>query len=192
MDGQARVSGLIYKDVKVGDKTYRLSKPNLVGIYGEVEAWIINRKQDPLVLAVQVCKGDKAKGIPPAPASLHATIWEAAMKSASAARIASPEELDTFWNSRWSNAFLFLKALDPKHSDEVPDIEAAMRVIEEGVDVDMLLAQISVVNGEADLKNSSGQSATLAANQPMETPALADGQDSTSSSPSVTIGLQSR
>ena len=43
MDGQARVAGKIYKDVEIGGKTYRLSRTNLVGIYGDVEAWKILR-----------------------------------------------------------------------------------------------------------------------------------------------------
>jgi len=180
MDGQARVAGQVYKDVKIGDKTYRLSRPNLVGIYGEVEAWIVSRKVDPLVLAVRACRM--------APPDAHATVWEAAMKVASTARIATKDELDAFWASRWANAFLFLKALDPKHYDEVPDVDAAMNVIEQGVDMDELLANISVVNGEADIKNSSGPSTTRAPSQQTETPATEAGPASTDSSPKSTDG----
>lgn len=193
MDGQARVTGQIYKDIEIGGKTYRLSLPNLVGIYGEIEAWIISRKVDPLVLAVQICNGDRKTGTPPAPPQMQATIWEAAMKTASAARIASKEELDLFWGSRWSNAFLFLKALDPKHHEEVPDIEAAMRVVESGVDVDLLMAQLSVVNGEADVKNSHGPSGTRAPeSQPTAILSTEAGQDSTISLQSDTAGPPSK
>ena len=209
MDGQARVSGQIYKDVEIGGKTYRLSQPNMVGIYGEVEAWIVARKTDPLVLAVRACQGQK--NVPPAPPEMHAVIWEAAMKTASAARIASKEELDLFWGSRWANAFLFLKSLDPKHSEEVPTVEAAMEIVGNGVDMDMLLftcvlygldmpeivqklvdanvnldelmAQISVVNGEADIKNLSGRSETPAqASQQTEAQDSEDGLESTATS----------
>jgi hypothetical protein len=183
MDGQARVAGQIYKDVEIGGKTYRLSKPNLVGIYGEVEAWIVSKKTDPLVLAARACKTT--------PASMHPVIWEAAMKTGSAARIASQDELNLFWNSRWSNAFMFMKALDDKHRQEIPDIETAMNIVEGIVDVDELLMQLSVVSGEADVKNSSGPSATRA-NQPMETPATEAGLDSTASSPKSTDGLPSK
>lgn len=193
MDGQARVAGRIYKDVQIGDKTYRLSQPNMVGIYGEVEAWIIARKTDPLVLAVRVCAGDRRKGIPPAPEEMHATIWEAAMKTASAARIASREELALFWDSRWSHAMLLLKALDPKHADDVPDVDAAMRVLDEGVDIDELLAQLSVVNGEADLKNSSGPSMTRAPASPLtETLASEAGPASIDASQNCTDGPPSK
>jgi hypothetical protein len=145
MDGQARVSGQIYKDIEIGGKTYRLSQPNLVGMYGEVEAWIINRKTDPLVLAVKACKT--------APEAQWKTIWEAAMKTGSSARIASQDELALFWDSRWSNAFLLYKALDPQHAADVPNVDAAMKLLDEGVDIDLIMAQLSVVNGEADIKN---------------------------------------
>ena len=184
MDGQARVSGQIYKDVEVNGKTYRLSQPNLVGIYGDVEAWVVSKKTDPLVLAVRACKI--------APQEEHKTIWEAAMRAASAARIASAEELDLFWGSRWANAMLFLKALDPKHHEEVPDIEAAMKVID-GVNMDELLMNISVVNGEDDIKNLNGPSETRAnQNQQTEIQSLEAGQESTSSLPSDTAGPQGK
>jgi hypothetical protein len=184
MDGQARVSGRIYKDVEIGGKTYRLSQPNMVGIYGDVERWVIARKVDPLVLAVRACKI--------APPELHAMIWDAAMKAGSAARIASREELDLFWNSRWANAWLFLKALDPQHAAEVPDPEAAMKILDGGVDIDELLAQLQVVSGEADLKNSSGPSETRAPSQQTDTHVSEDGQESTDSSPTSTDGPPSK
>lgn len=183
MDGQARVAGQLWKEIEIGNKKYVLSRPNLVGIYGEMEAWIVSRKIDPLVLAVTACKD--------APAALHPVIWEAAMKTASAARIASHEEMEAFRESRWFVAFMLWKALDPKHRDEVPDVDAAMKLIESCVDVDSLMANINIVNGEADLKNSSGPSDARAP-QPMETQSTEDGQASTASSQSDSDGPQSK
>lgn len=187
MEGQARVAGQIYKDVVIAGKTYRLSRSNLVGFYGDAEAWIISRKTDPLVLAVKACRA--------APENMHATIWEAAMKTASEARIASKEEMERFWRSRWFSAFLLLKALDPKHAQEIPDMESAMRLIESDVDLDTdaLMADVSVVNGEADIKNSSGLSGTQAQpNQQTETQPTEDGQVSTDSSQTNTSGLPNK
>lgn len=182
MEGQARVAGKIYKDVQIGDKTYRLSRPALVGIYGEIEAFIVSRKVDPLVVAVRACKI--------APLDMHGMIWDAAMRAASSARIATREEMDTFWQSRWANAFLFWKALDPRHAEEVPDIEAAMKIMETSADLQMdeLLANIKVVNGEDDVKNSHGPSTTRAASQQTETQPTVDGQESTDTSPKNTDG----
>ena len=179
MDGQARVSGRIYKDVSIGGKTYRFSKPHLVGIYGEIEAWIIARKTDPLVLAARACKM--------APPSQHAVIWEAAIKSASAARIASEDELALFWKSKWSNAFLIYKSLDERHAEEIPDPESAMLLMESGVDIDEVMANVSVVSGEDDVKNSSGPRETRAQATPSaDAQPSADGRASTDSSLNAT------
>jgi hypothetical protein len=212
MDGQARVAGRIYKDVLIGDKTYRLSRPHLAGIYGDIERWIINRKKDPMVLAVEACRL--------APQEQWKTIWAAAMEAGSAARVASNADLALFWDSRWSSAFLFKQSLDPMHDADVPTVEAAMEVIGSGVDVDQvlfdsitssmdvelllrrlvssgvdldaLLAQIHVVSGQADIKNSSGLSNPAQATPLTDSQTTAAGPDSTATSPPSTDGLQSK
>jgi hypothetical protein len=183
VEGQARIAGQLWKEVELGGKKYTLSKPNLVGIYGEIEAWIVSRKTDPLVLAVKACQQ--------APAAMHPIIWEAAMKTASAARIANLDEMEAFRASRWCVAFMFWKALNEKHREEVPDLDAAMKLIESCVDVDALIANVNVVNGEADLKNWCGPSAARA-DQQTETQPMEAGPTSTDSSPNGTDGPPSK
>ena len=182
MDGHARLSGKIFKTICIGARTYKLSKPTLVGVYAEMEAFLISRKRDPLVLAVEACKL--------APPALHATIWEAAMKSASAARIATAEEMSAFEASPWGMAFKLWKCLDDGHQAEFPTPESAMALIEQaGDNIQELAAQLAVVSGEGDLGNSSGRSPKAPAEkQATDTPSLEAGQPSTSSSPSPTAG----
>ncbi len=122
MDGHARLSGKLHKTIAIGGKSITLSKPTLVGVYAEMEAFVISRKRDPLVLAVEACKT--------APPAHHAAIWEAAMKTASAARIATAEEMAAFERSPWGIAFKLWKCLDDRHLVEFPTPEATMGLIE--------------------------------------------------------------
>jgi hypothetical protein len=182
MDGHARLSGKIHKDLLINGKTYTLSRPALVGVYAEMEAFLVSRKSDPIVLAVEACRL--------APAAMHATIWEAAMKTGSSARIATAEEMAAFEASPWGIAFKLWKCLDKKHEQEFPTPESAMKLLEEiGDNLPELTATLAVVSGEADLGNSSGRSPKAPAEkQPTDTPSSADGRPSTSSSPTPTVG----
>ena len=183
MNGQARTAGKIYKTIVIGGRQYALSRPLMVGVYGEIEAFIVSRKEDPLVLAVRACGH--------APAAMHAAIWEAAMKAGSAARIATAEEMTAFQMSPWSGAFTLWKALDPRHLAEVPDVEAAMRLYEQAKDEgkrEELDAVLEVVSGKAEIKNSAGRRAAPASNRKTANRCSADGPESIASSPSPTAG----
>jgi len=186
MDGHARLSGKLHKTITIGGETYTLSKPTLVGVYAEMEAFVVARKRDPLVLAVEACKT--------APPGQHAAIWEAAMKTASAARVATAEEMAAFERSPWGMAFKLWKCLDDRHRAEFPTVEAAMGLMERaGENLDEIQAQLAVVSGEADLGNSSGRSPTAPAEKPAtDTQASEDGRPSTSSSPTPTAGRSRR
>lgn len=182
MDGHARLSGKLHKTIAIGGKSITLSKPTLVGVYAEMEAFVISRKRDPLVLAVEACKT--------APPAHHAAIWEAAMKTASAARIATAEEMAAFERSPWGIAFKLWKCLDDRHLVEFPTPEATMGLIRLcGDNLDEVQAQLAVVSGEADLGNLSGRSPTAPAAKPAtDTRPSEDGPPSTSSSPTPTDG----
>lgn len=172
MDGHARVSGHVSKTMVIGGKTYRLNQPARVGLYAKLEAFFLERKQDPLVAAVKACEM--------APKEMHASIWDAAMKAASAARVATAQEMADFEKSVWGLAFLFRECLDPQHYADVPDPEAALRLIEElGNDrLQELAATLQVVSGKDDLKNFAGPITTdRAPNLPTDTQFTAAGLD---------------
>jgi predicted Zn-dependent protease len=89
------------------------------------------------------------------------------MEQASQAAIATNKEWDNFSKSPWAAAFYFWKALDPKHADDVPTVEAAMELImaaakEDEESLAELKAALDLVQQDRDLKNSAGRSVTPA------------------------------
>ena len=185
----SRVAGKVYKDVTIAGKTFRISRPKMVGIYAEIEAFILSRKEDPLVLAVRACKK--------APESQHAAIWKAAMEAAEVAKNVTPAEMKAFEGSRWAPAFFLWKSLDKRHHDEVPDVEAAMALLEKEAamslkNLDEIMANVSVVQQDRDLKNFDGPTTVpgRTKSQSMDTQSSEDGQPSTSTSPTDSDGTE--
>ena len=171
----ARVAGKVYKQIVIGGKTYTLSQPQRVGNFAKMEAFIISRRTDPIQFAIRACRQT--------PATMHAAIWEGCSATGSRG-LASGAEWDTFERSLWKNAFMLWVTLDPKHADEVPTIEAAMELIESGMDLEELMALIKIVSQDSDLPNSFGRTATAAPapNQPTADRSSPDGQQSMNSS----------
>jgi signal recognition particle GTPase len=79
MSSAARTAGKVYKEVTIAGKKFRLSQPKRVGLQGDIEAFILSRKDDPIVIAVRACQQ--------APKDMHATIWDAAIRVGTEARI---------------------------------------------------------------------------------------------------------
>jgi hypothetical protein len=179
----ARTSGRIYKDVEIGGKKFRIGEPQKVGIVAEMEAFILSRRLDPIVFAIRACKS--------APATMHAAIWQGATAAATRG-LATPEEWAAFESSLWKSAFMLFKTLDPKHRDEVPDVEAAMELIEQEANLDELMSLVRFVSQDDDLKNSSGRSAgaTSASKPKTDDPSTTDGPPSTITSPTDTDGRE--
>jgi len=143
------------------------------------------------VLAVKACKK--------VPESQHTAIWKAAMEAAAVAKIVTPAEMKAFEESRWSTAFFLWKSLDPKHHNEVPDIEAAMALLEKEAarsvkNLDEIMANVSAVQQDRDLKNFDGPTAVpgRASNLSTDIQPSADGQPSTSTLPTDSDGPTKR
>lgn len=191
MSSASHVSGKVYKDFTILGKTYRLSQPQRVATFAEREAFILSRRLDPAVFAVQVLsqlpaaiRSDVAKGM--------------TLAAAEVPRWASQKEWAAFEGSRWDFAFRFFRALDPRHYDEIPDVETAADVLDGWLKDDAvspvkwqeLLVLIGIVSQDDDLKNSSGRTAGAEPAQPQrtETQSSQAGQPSTADLPSDTDG----
>jgi predicted Zn-dependent protease len=121
------------------------------------------------------------------------------MRAAASAKVVMPAEMHAFEQSKWAVAFFLWKSLDPKHHEEVPDIAAAMALIEEeaatsGAKLDEIMANVSVIQQDTDLKNSAGRTATAApATSPAtDTRCSTDGPPSTSTSQTASAGRRKR
>jgi hypothetical protein len=151
----ARVAGKVYKRVMIAGREFTLSQPAKYGKFAEIEAFILSRKEDPMVAALRVCKR--------APVEMHNTIWKAAMETASAARIATREDWQKFEDSKWPAVFMLWMAMDPKHREEFPTAESVADLIIREADrqnstIDEIIMQASIVQQDAELKNSAGPS----------------------------------
>ena len=178
--GAALVAGTIYKDITLAGHKLRISQPKLVGIFADIEAFIISRKTDPMVVAIRACKT--------APASMHRMIMDAAIEQASKATLVTEEEWGEFSRSLWAPAFFLWKSLDPKHLDEFPTVESIMDLINaeaaEGGKSALaeLMANVDIVQQERELKNSAGRSATPAPGRKTANHSAMAGRPSTNTS----------
>lgn len=147
--GQARVAGIVSRTVTIGGETYTLSQPRLVGMYGQMEAHLLSKRTDPLVVATRACQL--------APEGQHAAIWAAAVKQASAARVVTASEMAEFENSVYGQAFKFWLCLAPEHrvKGAIDSVEKALALLELAGDekIPEIMATVSVVSQEADLGN---------------------------------------
>lgn len=148
-DGHARTTGALYRDVRVGGKTYRC-RPFNFGVYPEMEAFIVSERQDPLIAATLACQS--------APPSLHETIWKVAMERACKARTATSQEIQDFETSLLGIAFKFWVCVRQDH----PEIKDPRQIITDifanltDADMRLLETEVFVASGEADLGNSTG------------------------------------
>jgi predicted Zn-dependent protease len=148
------VAGTFEREVEIAGRKFLLSQPKLIGIYSEIEKFILRRKELPEVWAMRACRN--------APPTMHQAIWDAAAKMATTAKFVSREEWKAYEDSKWPAAFLLYGALDPKHREDVPTVEAAMDLIMEEAQnrlskLDEVIASAKRVQQEDDLGNSSGR-----------------------------------
>lgn len=148
MSKQHRTAGVDYREIAIGEKTYKM-RPLTVGAYAELEAYIVSKRPDPLALASQAA----AK----APASQHDAIWRAAMDRAMALRTVTPEEAQAFEDSMDGLAWKFWQCIRQDHP-EVDSIQAAKELIISAGDERLreIAVATELASGEADLGNSTG------------------------------------
>jgi hypothetical protein len=186
-DGHARTTGALYRVVTLGGNKYKL-RPFSLGVLPEMEAFIISKREDPIVWATRACLL--------APESQHKVIWEVAMEKSIRARAVTDSEINEFRGTSIGNAWVFWVCARQDNPGVFPDkatcpgiyedecVRKALEIMSCATDQELaiLQAEAQVASGEADAKNSTGR--------PAASPLLdlADGQLSTSSSPISTDG----
>lgn len=166
-----RTAGASSQTLVIGEKTYTL-RPLTVGLYAEMEAYVVAQREDPMVIAALACQK--------VPAQFHTDIWDSAMRAAKSARTVTAAEMSAFEQSIRGLAFKFWACLKTDHPKLT--VDDALKLIEEAGEERMaeLQARIHVGSGEADLKNSSGQAEATAATNPLAgPPSTSDSQSST-------------
>lgn len=144
-----RIAGKSFRTISIGGKQYTL-RPAVLGVYAEMEAYVVSLRQDPLEIATRACQR--------APANQHAAIWDAAMRAERSARIATAEEMASFENSVPGIAWKLWKSLEQDHP-EIDGVAAALALLEQaGEDrLSEIVATLHVATGEGDIKNCSGR-----------------------------------
>lgn len=117
MEGLARATGNLYRELAVGGKTYRLATPRL-GDLAALEAEILSRLPDPIEQAARTSHL--------VPDEQQQRYWDAAFLAAAKARSFSVDNLDELPISLQVAASAFV-ALRRHHAEEIADLDAASR-----------------------------------------------------------------
>lgn len=148
MEGQARVSGAVTRDVELGGRKYRLGVFR-VGDYAATEARVVSLRPDPLEFALAATAR--------APESQHARIWAAALEQADRNRYATSADVARFLDSLEGVAWQFYRcALRHDPGVDLATIHAALLDLDQNA-VRAISLKVRVASGELELGNSSGQ-----------------------------------
>ncbi len=146
-DGHARTAGKLYREITVGGQTYKLA-PIQQGMYADLEAYVAASKSNPMALAVEACKT--------APADQHDTIWRAAMREASRARVVTAEEIGEFEASIRGLAWKVWACLRKFHAEEFKSPDDVLPLVERAQadkQLEQLATEVHTASGEEDLGN---------------------------------------
>lgn len=149
---QHRTAGTDFRKIKIDDEEYTL-RPLKVGVYAEMESYIVSLRTDPIAEA--------AKAVDSVPAQHHAAIWAAAMKQATSGKTVTAAEAADFENSIHGLAWKFWRCIEADH----PEIDSVQKAIElltlAGAErLEEIARSVELGSGEADLGNSPGREPT--------------------------------
>ena len=144
MSQQQKTAGVDFKQINIDGKSYTL-RPLRAASYGEMEAYIVSRRPDPIE--------ELSKAIESIPEKLHANAWKGATEAAMNRRHVSVEDAAAFENSIRGIAWKFSQCLRQDHP-EYEDVEKAIELLAElGPErLQEIETQIEVASGRADLK----------------------------------------
>lgn len=149
MSKHHRTAGTDYRKQIINGKEYTL-RPITIGIYSEMEAFIVSRKPDPLAVASEAVKR--------LPSSQHDAVWKAAMSQAVNNRTVTADETSAFENSVDGLAWKVWQCVKHDHPEIKSLQDAKALLIEAGEEhFEELARAAEIASGEADLKKSSGQ-----------------------------------
>ncbi len=149
MSKHYRTAGADSRQITILGKPYTM-RPLTIGVYADMEAFIISRRPDPLAIASEAVKR--------LPAAQHESIWRAAMNQAVAARTVTAEEASAFENSVDGLAWKVWQCLKQDHP-EIDSMDAARQLLIAAGEshFEQIARATEIASGEADLKKSSGQ-----------------------------------
>ena len=149
MSKQQSTAGVGYHPITIDGVEYKL-RPLEVGVYAEMEAYIVSLRGNPLE--------EVSKIIDSIPKEHHKDCWDAALRMAVAGRTVATLEASQFENSVAGIAWKFWKCLNKEHP-EISSVEAATKLmIKAGKSrLPEIVKAIEIGSGEAELGNSSGQ-----------------------------------
>lgn len=120
MDGLAKTAGLLFREVAVGGKTYRLARPRLADL-AAAEAALLAYLPDPLQQA--------AKAAQYVPQEQRDQFWRWAFAEAAKARKITMETLDSL-PPALTVAYIAYTVLHRHHADEIRTLEDALDWVE--------------------------------------------------------------
>jgi hypothetical protein len=177
MSKQHRTAGVDFRVETINGKDYTL-RPLTLGVYAEMEAYIISQRPDPLAVA--------SAAVSRLPQSQHKAIWDAAMEKAVSDRVVSTEQAKAFEDSLDGLCWKLWQCLKQDHP-EINSVQAARDLMLEAGEehFEKLAYATELASGEADIKKSSGPAEDRADR-------VQDGQSSTDSSPKPTDGAPTK
>lgn len=152
MSGHHRTAGVDCRTITIEETEYTI-RPLKVGVYAEMEAYIVSLRDDPLALA--------AAAVEKLAPVHHQAIWDAAMRQAANQRTVTAQQATDFENSIQGIAWKFWKCLEADHP-EINSVDAAIKLLTKAGKnrLEEVMKAIELGSGEHDLKNSSGQDPT--------------------------------
>lgn len=154
MSKHHRTAGTDYKVITIGGKEYTL-RPLAIGVYAEMESYIISQKPDPLEIA--------SEAVAKLPSSRHEAIWKAAMSQAVNARTVTSEEMAAFEDTVNGLAWKIWQCVRQDHP-EINSVKAARALLMQAGEehrFEELSRVAEIASGESDLKKSSGQAEAI-------------------------------
>lgn len=146
MDGLARATGNLYRDLTVGGKRYRLATPRL-GDLAALEAAILARLPDPVEQAAK-----SAHLVPPEQQQRY---WEAAFQAAAKARAFKVDDLSQLPQSLQAAASAFA-VLRRYHGEEIKDLGDALEWVNAALEEhgEEVVGKLQAVSQEDPSKNA--------------------------------------
>ena len=149
MSKHHRTAGVDFRQITIDEKTYTM-RPFTVGMYAEMEAYIVSKRPDPLTVA--------SEAVSKLPSNQHDAIWKAAMNQAVNARTVTAEEATVFENSVEGLSWKVWQSLKCDHPEIDSPIKARELLVKAGEEkFEEIALAVEIASGEADLKKSTGQ-----------------------------------
>lgn len=147
MSSHIQTAGVAIEEVELLGNKYTLQTPPIMEVFAGLENAVLRDRGDVLALAVEACEK--------APQSMHAAIWDAALRQKSRDCKPSTADIEAFINTPRGMAFMLWTCLKAHHANEFPTEESVLVIVTNLAESKLteVMAKTQIVTGEAEAKN---------------------------------------